>query len=173
MDQSRVFPDGIDRHNLDEVRPGWNWLSLLVLSAVMLAALLGVFGGGKTRPLVATGAAAQLTVTTPRTIRNGEFFEMRVRIAAKQPIGKAVLVVPATLWRDMTVNTMIPAAAEEKAEGGRFQFHYGAMQAGDVLDVKIDGQINPPLFAGTAGAIELADDRRTIVAVPLTIRVLP
>jgi hypothetical protein len=173
MDQARDFPDGVADRNVSEQRPGWNWLSLVVLGAVMLAALLGVFGGGKARPIVVDSATARFEVASPRTIRNGEFFEMRIRIEAKRPIAKAVLVVPASLWRDMTINSMIPAPSEEKAERGAFRFDYGALKAGDVLHVKVDGQINPPLFAGTSGTVELADDQRPIASVPLNIRVLP
>lgn len=171
-DQASLLPDGIaDRHA--KPRPNVNWLSLAVLSALMLAALLGAFGGGKSRPVVVQAAAATLEIATPRRIRNGEFFEMRVRIEAKQPIAKAVLVVPASLWRDMTINTMIPAPSEEKAQGGAFRFDYGALKPGDVLDIKIDGQINPPLFAGTNGTVALADGDRTLASIPLDIKVLP
>lgn len=172
-DQARDFPDGIAARNLDGRGARWNWVSLAVLALVMLAAMLGAFGGGASRPVVAKAGAASLTVAVPRTIRNGEFFEMRVRIEARQPIARAVLVVPTSLWRDMTINTMIPAPSQEKAEHGAFRFDYGGLKAGDVLDIKIDGQINPRLFAGTRGAIELADDGRTLARIPLHIRVLP
>lgn len=174
-DQTRQIdcPDGIADRNVVEGGGRWNWVSLAVLSALMLAALLGAFGGGKSRPLAAEAAAARFEVSVPRRIRNGEFFEMRVRIVATQMVDKAVLVVPASLWRDMTINTMIPAPAEEKAASGAFRFDYGAMKAGDVLDIKIDGQINPPLFAGTSGTIELADGERSLARIPLDIKVLP
>lgn len=173
-EQARLdFPDGIADRNLAVRGAALNWVSLAVLGAVMLAALLGAFGGGKSRPLAAEAAEARLEVAAPRTIRNGEFFEMRVRIAARQPIAKAVLVVPASLWRDMTVNTMIPAASEEKAERGAFRFEYGEMKPGDVIDIKIDGQINPPLFAGTRGSFALADGERVLTEIPFAIRVLP
>lgn len=150
-----------------------NWLPLAVLGALMLAALLGAFGGGKSRPLTARATAASLEVVTPRVIRNGEFFEMRVRIEARQGLSKAMLVVPVNLWRDMTVNTMIPAPREEKAEHGEFRFDYGALRPGDVLDIKIDGQINPPLFTGTSGSVALTDGERILARIPLEITVLP
>ncbi|WP_343518936.1 hypothetical protein [Sphingomonas sp.] len=150
-----------------------NWLSLAVLGAVMLAALLGAFGGGKARSLVADAPGARLEVHTPRVLRNGMFFETRLRVTAKAPIADAVIVVPAALWRDMTINTMIPAPGEEKTDKGAFRFSYGALKAGDVLEIKIDGQINPPLFAGTNGAIELHDGERPLAAIPVAITVLP
>jgi hypothetical protein len=167
------FPDGIEPRNLGGSGMPMRWLSIAVLGAVMLAALLGLFGGGKARPMAVDAASARFEVAAPRTIRNGEFFEMRVAVTAKQPVDKAVLVVPASLWRDITINTMIPAATEEKVEKGAFRFDYGALKPGDVLDIKIDGQINPPLFAGTSGTIELHDGERPIAAIPFYIRVLP
>lgn len=172
-DNATTYPDGIEPGDADGRGARLNWISLAVLGALMLAALLGAFGGGKARPLAAEAAAARLEVATPRVIRNGEFFETRIRITARQPVSEAVLVVPASLWRDMTVNTMIPAPSEEKAEQGAFRFSYGALKPGDVLDIKIDGQINPPLFAGNSGAIELHDAERAIVAIPVEITVLP
>jgi hypothetical protein len=167
------YPDGLAPRNLAAHGGRWNWLSLALLGALMAAALLGAFGGGKARPRAADADAARLEVSAPRVIRNGEFFEIRVRVAAKRPVGKAVLAVPTGLWRDMTINTMIPAPAEEKAERGTFRFDYGPLAPGDVLDIKIDGQINPPLFAGTRGAIALQDGDRALASIPLRIRVLP
>lgn len=167
------YPDGIVPADADGRGARLNWISLAVLGAVMLAALLGMFGGGKAGSIVAETSAARLEVHAPRVLRSGMFFETRIHLAAQAPIADAVIVVPASLWRDMTVNTMIPAPSEEKAEKGRFRFSYGAMKPGDVLDIKIDGQINPPLFAGNSGSVELHDGERTIAAIPIRITVLP
>ena len=167
------FPDGIAQADADGRGARLNWISLAVLGAVMLAALLGALGGGKARSIAADAPAARLEVHTPRVLRNGMFFETRIHVAAKAPIADAVIVIPASLWRDMTVNTMIPAPSEEKAEKGNFRFSYRAMKPGDTLDIKIDGQINPPLFAGNSGSIALHDGERTIAAIPVEITVLP
>jgi hypothetical protein len=167
------YPDGIVPADADGRGARFNWISLAVLGAIMLAALLGAFGGGKARSIVADAPAAQLEVHTPRVLRNGMFFETRIHLAAKAPIADAVIVIPASLWRDMTVNTMIPAPSEEKAEKGAFRFSYGALRPGEVLDIKIDGQINPPLFAGNSGSVALNDGDRLLVQVPVAIAVLP
>ena len=66
-----------------------------------------------------------------------------------------------------------PGPAEESFKDGRFHFAYGALDAGERLHVKIDGQINPPLFAGTQGDIAVFDGERRIGAIPLRIKVLP
>ncbi|WP_447725938.1 hypothetical protein [Sphingomonas koreensis] len=167
------YPDGIAAADADGHGARLNWISLAVLSAIMLTALLGAFGGGKARSVVAEGSAARIEVHTPCVLRNGVFFETRIRVTARTPIADAVIVVPVQLWRDMTVNTMIPAPSEEKAANGAFRFSYGPMKPGDILDIKVDGQINPPLFAGNAGSIELNDGERPLARVPIEITVLP
>lgn len=148
-------------------------ISILVLGGILLAAWLGVTGGQPSPPRTADFGDARLTVKTPTTIRNGEFFETDITLTAKAPIEDAVIAVSPALWHDMTVNTMIPAAAEESFEDGRFHFSYGRLDAGDSLHVKIDGQINPPLFAGTEGEIAVLDGDRRIGAMPLRIKVRP
>ncbi|MDC7808744.1 hypothetical protein [Sphingomonas koreensis] len=171
------YPDGIDPGHAEVRGFGGRgqrrWIALALLSLLMLAALLGLFGGGKIRRMVAEGPDVRLELSTSRVIRNGEFFEMRVRIIARRPVEKAVLAVPTSLWRDMTINTIIPAASEEKFEGNAFRFEYGALEPGETLDIKIDGQINPPLFLGTSGRVVVLDDARELAVIPLEITVLP
>lgn len=77
------------------------------------------------------------------------------------------------LWRDMTINTMIPAPADEVLKSRSYRIVYGPLAAGDTLQVKIDGLINPPLFAGTRGTIALYDGDDMSGRLPLRIRVLP
>ena len=172
-DNATTYPDGIEPADTKGGGARFNWISLAVLGLFMVAALLGVFGGGKARSMVMEAPAATLEVHTPRVLRSGLFFETRIRVTAKTPIADAVIVIPASLWRDMTINTMIPAPSEEKAEKGAFRFSYGELKPGEMLDIKVDGQINPPLFAGNSGTIELHDGDRPIAAIPIEITVLP
>lgn len=169
-----TYPDGIDPAHAEPRGGRWRrWVAITLLATVMLAALFGVFGGGKVRPIVADTPAARLEIATPRVIRNGMFFETRVQITARRPVDQAVVTVSRSLWRDMTINTMTPAPGEEQFKDGAFRFDYGPLKAGETLDIKIDGQINPPLFAGTRGQIALFDGERELAATPLHITVLP
>lgn len=175
-DASAPFPDGIEDCHADppgRFRMASSLLTLLILGGIVAAGLSGALGGAPNTPVAVANADASLVIDTPLTIRNGEFFETRIRVEARRPIADAVLAIAPSLWRDMTVNTMIPAAAEEKFERGSYAFSYGPLDAGATLLIKIDGQINPPLFAGTSGTIELRDGERPLAAVPLSIRVLP
>lgn len=148
-------------------------ISILVLGGLLLAAGFGFAGGQPSPPRTADLGDARLTVKTPTIIRNGEFFETDITLTADVPLDDAVVAVSPALWHDMTVNTMIPAPAGESFKDGRFHFSYGPLAAGDSLHIKIDGQINPPLFAGTRGDIAVFDGSRRIGVMPLRIKVLP
>ena len=169
-------PDGIDA---DHIAPGkrrsglGSFLPIGLLTGLMVLALSGLLAGGKSTPRHADFAQAQLTFKAPERLRNGEFFEMQADIRAKRDIGDLKVAIDATLWKDMTINSMIPAASEERFENGQFVFAYGALKAGETLTMKIDGQINPPLTWGTAGRISLLDDKTVIGVMPVSIRVLP
>ena len=168
-------PDGIDNLRL---KPGlWDRhaspISFLVLAAILAGALVGLAGGQPNPVSRAALDGASLSVRTPLLIRNGEFFETVIEVQADRPLADATLAVSADMWRDMTINTMIPAPADEAFKSGSYHFAYGPLAAGDTLRVKIDGQINPPLFAGTRGTIALYDGDDMMGRRPLRIRVLP
>ena len=168
------LPDGIDeRHVLKRHGRLAGAVPLLVLSVVMAAALLGAFGGTGPDRLRAESPDAELTVSLPLTLRSGVFFEMVVGVSARNHLDDAVIAIGPALWRDMTINTVMPGSAEEKFEDGFFRFHYGSLDAGQRLELKIDGQVNPDLFAGTRGEVELLDGQRTLATVPVKIKVLP
>ncbi|HEV7311888.1 MULTISPECIES: hypothetical protein [unclassified Sphingopyxis] len=168
-------PDGIT----DPVDRAQFWdrhaspISFLILGSLVAAAVTGHFGGQPSPRVDADFGLARLSVLTPTVIRNGEFFETAIDIRADEPLTDATLAVEAGLWRDMTINTMIPAAAEEEYKNGEYRFSYGPLEAGETLSVKIDGQINPPLFAGNEGVIAVYDGERLLGRQVFRIKVLP
>ena len=175
MRQNSAFPQGIsDTHSRSK---GWhrhaNPASIIALGLFLGAALAGVFGGQPHPTRTIDTPSATVTLQFPEISRNGEFFEMRATITAKQPIGDARLGISSTYWRDMTINSMIPAPSEEKSEDGQYRFAYGPLQPGESLTVKVDGQINPPMTAGTAGKLTLLDGDSVIADIPLHLRVFP
>jgi len=172
---STTFPDGItlDHAQLPASARRPRPTSLLILAAIMFAALTGLFGGAKVQPITVDSPQATLMVHTNRVLRNGLLFETRIHIAAHTDLADATLLLPPSLWRDMTINSTEPQAASEDFEHGAFRFHYGKLAAGDRLDIKIDGQVNPPLFGGTQGYVALADGDNRLITIPLTITVLP
>jgi hypothetical protein len=172
----RPYPDGLahdhavaDRGFRRHASP----VSILLIGALLLAAMLGLLGGTRTRAITASRAAADLTVVTPRILRNGLFFETRIIVRARAAIAKPTLAIDATLWRDMTINTQFPDAKEQGFKDGAYTFEYAPLKAGETLELKFDGQINPPLTVGTSGTIALSDGDRPLVALPVTMTVLP
>lgn len=169
-----IRPDGIEPRHIHEAHGSgmMTWGGVVLLGAVMLLALFGVFGSEST--LSAAGEGVQLTVEGPERIRSGEYFEMMFTIETEREIRDAVLSVDADLWHDLTINTMLPTPTEEGFEDGSFDFHYGALPPGTRLLVKVDGQVNPDYPPGpNQGAIDITDGPSTLASVDYTITVLP
>ncbi|HKX87841.1 MAG TPA: hypothetical protein VJM13_01410, partial [Sphingopyxis sp.] len=121
MQDASKFPDGLDEENLHGGRliaRHASPVSVIILGALLVLALLDVAGGHPSTPVERDFGAATLTVDTPRTLRNGEFFETRIDVRANADIGDAVIAVTPGLWRDTTINTTLPSPAEEAFEKG-------------------------------------------------------
>lgn len=169
--EARFDPDSAQDCKQGKLPRGSLCLALLVI--LLGTALFGYLGGAKSPRMLATAPQADLMVKTPTRLRSGLYFEQIIRVQAHQTIDDVVIGIGAPLWQDMTVNSMIPAAADEQFKAGQYRLHYGPLQAGEVLSLKIDGQINPALTRGTHGPVALFDGDRQIVSVPLKIEVLP
>jgi hypothetical protein len=168
-------PDGIlDEHQAGRGGPAWvtGAAGVLVLAAVLVAGILGVFGAEGT--VQAGGDVAMLSVNGPNRIRSGEFFEMRFTVIAREQIAEPVVTVAASVWKDITINTMVPAPAEESFSGEAYRFSFEPLSAGDRLVFQVDGQINPDHLPGlTSGEIELLDADRVLAELRYELGVLP
>ncbi len=175
MRQSPAYPQGIDKSHLSA--KGWhrhaNPASLIGIGLLLAIALAGVFGGQPHPTRTIQTPSATVTLQFPEILRNGEFFEMRATIKAKRPFKDVRLGISSTYWRDLTINTMIPGPSEEGSEGGQYRFSYGPLNKGESVKVKIDGQVNPPMFAGTQGELTVLDGDAVVVNIPVKLRVYP
>ncbi|MBL0925844.1 MAG: hypothetical protein IBJ12_15435 [Sphingomonadaceae bacterium] len=175
MGRALSFPEGVRESHLR----GKSWHRFANPAAVtgiglfLAAALAGAFGGQPHPTRIIETPSARITLQFPERLRNGEFFEMRAKIEAKRDFADMGIALSSSYWRDLTINTMIPAPGEEKADDGDYLFSYGEIKAGDSVTVKIDGQINPPMFAGTKGWMKLKDAERTVARIPLELKVFP
>ena len=174
MTDRTTSPDGITD---DHVRPIQGWrrraspLSLVAFGVIVAVALSGWLG--RERTWSAEGERASLEVHAPEIIRNGEFLELRVRLIADRPIEELVIGIEESLWEDVTVNTMIPAAAEEASQDGETRFTFAELPAGASFLFKVDMQINPDILGGNAGTLTAYDGEAELVATDLSITVLP
>jgi hypothetical protein len=168
-------PEGIEHQHLHEakgsiVRRGP--FGLMGLAAVLLPAFFGVYGGDVKR--VGSGDNVHLIVEGPDRARNGEFFEMNIRIQASGGIGDLVVLIGADLLHQVTINTLLPDPSEHGFRNGSFEFRFGPLDAGENLQVKLDGQINPG-HGPTANedTIAVADGERVLTTVNYAMEVLP
>lgn len=170
------FPDGLNEKNSappQGLARHVSLLSIVLLGLLMALAFGGLLGGQPQPTKTVQSPAVRLEVNSPDVIRNGEFFETRIVVTPRRAFSDLVIGVTPALWRDLTVNTMIPAPAEESFADGAYRFSYGAAEAGEPLVVKIDSQINPSMFRGTAGRVVVYDKESEVATLPITMRVLP
>ncbi len=130
--------------------------------------------GGQPHPVKsAANAAVRLTLAAPETLRSGMFFETRVRIEPRRPIGEVVLAISPVLWRDITINSAIPAPEKEAFADGMIRMSYGKGEPGKPIEIKFDGQVNPPLIGANAGEVAVYDGDQRLIAIRADKRVLP
>jgi hypothetical protein len=169
-----AFPDGIDAEHVAPLE-GWRRhaspLALVVFGSVVLLALTGVLG--HERDWQAEVEGTSLRVHAPETIRNGEFFEMRITVETDEPIEELGVGVATSLWEDMTVNTMIPSAAEEASRDGEYRFTFDRLDGGSVFELKVDLQVNPDIVGGNEGNVTVYDGDDAITQVTIGMAVLP
>lgn len=167
-------PDGIgEKHT----RPSGGWrhhaspLALVVFGLVIVLGLTGLLG--READWRAEENGVRLAVHSSEIIRNGEFFEMRISVEADEPIDELVVGVDEELWKDMTVNTMIPGAADESSADGEFRFTFAELDAATPFILKVDVQVNPDIVAGNTGAITVYDGETSLATTDISITVLP
>ena len=168
-------PDGIGPDHLEPHRGlarHASPVSIILLGALVAFGLSGLAGSRSATSDVAS-AAVEVTVRTPTIVRNGEILETMIDIRPRRRIGKLVVGVEEGLWREVTINSMVPAAAEEGFEDGLFRFTFAALETGQPFLFKIDQQVNPGLGGKSRGRIVIFDDKERLAELPLELRVLP
>ncbi|HSK92651.1 MAG TPA: hypothetical protein VLA76_01180 [Candidatus Angelobacter sp.] len=169
-----IAPDGIRE---DHERPIAGWrrhaspFSLVAFGVVVALGLSGLLG--HERDWHARNGDVEMTIHASQVIRNGEFMELRLRLVSEEPITEPSIGVQASLWEDLTVNTMIPAATDESSEDGELRFTFGPIDGGVEFLWKVDLQVNPDIVAGNDGTVTVYDGEEELVSADLSIFVLP
>lgn len=145
---------------------------MAVLGGIVAFGLSGLAGGPDRRDEQRT-ADATLVVDGPAVIRNGEYDEMVVTMQAHRPIANLALEIDAAYWRDLTINTMIPAPDAESLDDGVMRFEFGPLDAGSATSFKLDAQVNPHRFGPSQGDFKLMDGDREIARLSRSLTVLP
>jgi hypothetical protein len=168
-------PDGIDDNALDTgrgVSRHASVLSLILLGAVLAVGLSG-FAGGRTAHHSVRGDGLDLSITSPALTRTGNVIETRLQLTTDKPIGRLVIGIEPTLWRELTTNATVPTAADESYADGLFRFEYGPIGAGQKFELQIAQQVNPSRIGVNRGRLVVLDDQRRLAAIALRLIVLP
>ncbi len=166
-------PDGIAPEAAKPKNHRASPVPLILLASLMAIGLGGALGGHPSAQHLVETDDVKFRVSSPDRLRNGMVFETLVEVEAKRPIRQLAVSISDGLWRDMTINTMIPAAETEEYRGGAHRFVFSALQPGERFHFKIDGQINPPLLGQVRGSIDAWDGDRRLAAINLHTKVLP
>lgn len=169
------MPFGIDARHLEGRSRGWGraLLRFLIIAVPLLAAVLGLLGGGPASVTRAAAPGVALTVETPRILRSGNWFESRITVRPALDIADLTIAVDQSLWRQMSIDTMTPDADKARSRNGVFSYSFGPAKRGEPFVLKLDGQIQPHLLRRLDGRIAVRDGERVLVSAPVSVLVLP
>ena len=145
-----------------ERRPIVREVLLGVLCAVLVLALLNVFGQVESVSTAET-SAARFEVSAPSKIRGGLFFEARYKIEAIEEIADATIVLDQGWLEDITLNTIEPAPVGEASRDGKVALQLGRIPAGDEYILYLHFQVNPTAVGFRSQDVELYDGERLLV----------
>lgn len=168
-------PYGIDPVHC-EVSPASRWrtpLAALVFLAVLGSALMGWLGGGSPEVTEYRARDARAVIEYEPILRSGNWFETVVTATPAVDVEDLVVAIDDTLWRGMSIDTLVPDAESAEALDGRYAYHFGKVKAGEAFRLKIDGQIQPRALRTLSGSMEIRDGERPLLAVPVKVTVLP
>jgi hypothetical protein len=166
-----------DRHRELGARGVAPWarrVYLAVLLAIIVLALLNVFGQRTSTATSTAPGRATLAVDAPKRVRGGLLYQVRITVVAHQTIDQPRLVLSRDWFDGMQLNTAEPAALGEDSRQGAITMTYGGLAAGDRLDVFTQWQVNPTSKLGSRHPhVELDDGSRPITRVDHQLTVLP
>jgi hypothetical protein len=146
---------------------------ILLFGAVAIVALLNVFGQRGTRD-TADSAAAKLEVSGPDHLRGGLYYQSLITVRAHQAIEHPQLVLNRGWLDGLTINTTEPQASQESnTGGGNLAFQYDKLDAGEVLRVWIQYQVNPTTVTRRTQVLELDDGPHKLVTLRRKFTVFP
>jgi len=168
-------PDGIEPKHIHDARGSRlrRWpVGLVGLGVLLALSFFGVFGAGAR--MVATGEQVELIVDSPSHIRNGMFFETVITIETERDLRDAVILVDKDLWREVTVNTILPEPTEYGFREDAFEFRYGPLTAEERLVIKVALQVNSGHGpSANQGSVALADGDAILATLNYAMEVLP
>lgn len=154
-------------------------VALSLMAAVVVLALLGVFGQSPATR-TASGPAGTLTVQTPERLRGGILWPGEIRVRARTKIVAPVIVLGGGFMEGMQLNTLVPAATSEASrpprpgqEEASLALTYPTLEAGDELSLFLQLQVDPTTVGLHDLSVRLEGANIAPIDSPLTARVFP
>jgi hypothetical protein len=158
-------------------RKGWvgPWpsrIGIALLAAIVIAALLDVFGQ---RPQTTTAAtsAARLQIYAPTQARSGLIYTARFRIDALREIKRAVLVLGPGWAAGYTFNGAAPQPASESSANGQLSLTLGKIASGQHYTLYVSLQVNPTTVGNPAQTVWLYDGNKALITIHRHILIWP
>jgi hypothetical protein len=145
---------------------------IVLLTAVVILALVNIFGQ---RPSTSTAAtdAAKLKVYAPARVRSGLLYEARFRITARRELRQATLVLDPGWLEGMSVNTIEPSPTSESSRDGRLSLDLGHIPAGKSFLLFMQFQVLPTNVGHRSQDVALLDGERKLLEIHRTITIFP
>jgi hypothetical protein len=140
--------------------------------AIAVAALLDVFGQESSTATV-QAPEGSVSVRAPDTVRGGLFFQTRLEVRARTRIAEPRIVLDPGVLQGMQVNSIEPAPASETSRDGLVELSYDAVEAGELLRIWMQFEVNPTNAGRHSYGIEVDDGTRPVARVRRTLRVFP
>jgi hypothetical protein len=151
------------------------WARRVLVGLFTLVALLGLLGlfGQVPSKSSASATAATMTLSAPKTVRGGLFFQARLDITAHQAIAHPRLLLDEGWVEQMQLNSLEPQPVSEAPRDGRLVLSYDAFKPGDLVRIWVQFEVNPTNVARRSYDVELDDATSPLVRISRHITVLP
>jgi hypothetical protein len=151
------------------------WIRRAVLVVFVAAIALGLanVAGQRASTSAAEGPAAELSVTAPAALRGGLLGQLEIRVEARRRIAQPRIALERGWLDGITINTVVPEAADQADDEGRLVLANGELPAGDSLTVRIAIQVNPTTLGEKPGGVALRDGATELARVERGVTVLP
>jgi hypothetical protein len=172
-----AFREGLDRdqhltlpsHGFE---PWFRRITLALLLGVVAAGLANVFGQDSSVTRV-EGPAATLEVDAPAVARGGLQYQAKFTVTARRELEKPMIVLDSGWFEGVTVNTVNPEPTEWTQRGGRQVLTFGPVAADDVLDLRLQYQVNPTELGRRDQDVVLEDGGVPIVSIARALTIYP
>jgi hypothetical protein len=155
-----------------ERRPWTRTILLLLLTLVIVAGLLNVFGQRPSTETV-TVPSATFEVYAPDTLRGGLIFMARFTIDAREDLDEATIVLDPGWLEGITLNTVEPSPVGEASRDGRLALDFGHVAAGSRLIAFLQFQVNPTEVGRQPADVDLYDGETLLAHVDRRVTVWP